>query len=212
MISQVKNMVKNTPWMLRTVKGVKKLAGCEEELWGRVVMLREKRRLVAGLGPERLRALEISGRHYENSGFLSYANVFYPDFDICTDTLDTGEAGFDLVISQQVFEHLKEPERAAANVLAMLAPGGHFLISTPFFVRIHPDPLDFIRWSEDGLRRFLVQCGFEAEGLLTGSWGNRACIRANMRRRWVRYNRYFHSLKNEPEFPVHVWALARKAG
>lgn len=207
MLAAVKKAIKSTPWLFEFVKVVRKMAGYEEVKWGRVVMLREKRKLIDSLAPATLSVLEISGRQWESMGFASYSSVFYPDFDICKDRLDQS---FDLVMAQQVFEHLADPAAAAANVLAMLRPGGHFLVSTPFMVRIHPDPLDFIRWTESGLKRFLVECGFAQEGIVTDSWGNRGCIRANLRNRWADYNRYFHSLKNHKDVPVHVWALARK--
>jgi len=47
------------------------------------------------------------------------------------------------------------------------------------------------------------------ENIVTESWGNRACIKANWPR-WQVYQSWRHSLKNEPEYPIVVWALARK--
>ena len=35
-------------------------------------------------------------------------------------------------------------------------------------------------------------------------------VRARNLLRWTPYNRWLHSLKNEPDYPVAVWALARK--
>ena len=91
----------------------------------------------------------------------------------------------------------------------MLSPGGYFLVSTPFLVRLHEVPVDCTRWTETGLKYFLAECGFDPQEIKTGSWGNRACIRANFKR-WVRYRRRLHSLSNEPDFPYCVWALARR--
>ena len=91
----------------------------------------------------------------------------------------------------------------------MLRAGGYFLVSTPFLVRIHDYPVDCTRWTEIGLKYFLAECGFALDGIQTGSWGNRACVKANFGG-WVRYRRRLHNLKNEPDVPYHVWALARK--
>lgn len=183
-------------------------AAVERENWSRVVMRRHCRELIEGLGPPRLRALEISGDGFANAGFAAYTSARYPDYDVCERALPQT---FDLVIAEQVFEHLLWPYRAGRNVYRMLEAGGHFLISTPFLVRIHAEPVDCTRWTETGLRYFLAECGFALEDVRTWSWGNRACVAANFTE-WVRYRPRVHSLHNEPEFPYHVWALARKQG
>jgi hypothetical protein len=97
--------------------------------------------------------------------------------------------------------------RTAGNVLSMLRPGGRFLISTPFLVRVHEFPIDCTRWTEDGLRHFLGEAGFPLDRIKTGSWGNRACVKANFSC-WMGYRSRFHSLRNEPNFPITVWAMA----
>jgi SAM-dependent methyltransferase len=178
----------------------------QPEHWCRVVLNRETRELVGALGPERLRALEISGEHWKDFGFRSYRSVGYPGFDVCAQALDER---FDLVIAEQVFEHLLWPLRAARNVHAMLVPGGRFLVTTPFLLRVHRSPVDCSRWTETGLRHLLAEAGFGLDDAETGSWGNRACVRSNLGR-WTRYRRLLHSLENEPDYPVVVWALATR--
>jgi len=178
----------------------------QPEHWCRVVMNRETRGLIRALGPERLRVLEISGEHWKGFGFGSYRSVGYPDFDLCAQALDER---FDLLIAEQVFEHLLWPLRAARNVHAMLVPGGRFLVTTPFLLRVHRSPVDCSRWTETGLRHLLAEAGFDLDGTTTGSWGNRACVRSNLGR-WTRYRRLLHSLENEPDYPVVVWALATR--
>ena len=93
----------------------------------------------------------------------------------------------------------------------MLEPGGHALVVTPFLYKVHNDPFDCTRWTETGLRTFLVRAGFPDEAIQSGSWGNRACVEATLRREYRLFNRYLHSLENEPEYPIVVWALARAA-
>jgi hypothetical protein len=108
-----------------------------------------------------------------------------------------------------VFEHICYPFRAARNVHAMLREGGHFLITTPFLLKIHNHPVDCTRWTEAGMKYLLADSGFSLQAVVTGSWGNRACVIGNFRT-WRYYNRWLHSLRNEPDFPVVVWALATK--
>ena len=40
------------------------------------------------------------------------------------------------------------------------------------------------------------------------AWGNRACARANLRR-WAK-KRPWNSLRNDPRFPVAVWAIGQR--
>jgi SAM-dependent methyltransferase len=180
--------------------------GAREQQWARVVMDGATLAWVADLQPDRLDALEISGTAWrERMRFKTYQSVHYPEFDVCASGLNRT---FDLVIAEQVFEHVLWPYRAGRNVYTMLREGGHFLITTPFLVRLHNQP-DCSRWTETGMRHFLAECGFDFNSVQTGSWGNRACVRANFRR-WIGYRPWLHSLRNEPDFPVTVWALARK--
>jgi len=176
--------------------------------WSRVEMDRQTRKMVGGLGPQNLDALEISGEGWADFGFRSYRQVEFPQFDICGQTL---EQRFDLIIAEQVVEHLLWPYRAGRNVCAMLKPGGHFLVSTPFLVKVHDWPVDCSRWTELGLKHFLAECGFELDSCRTGSWGNRESVWAHFQAEQpVTYRPGKHTLSNEREFPHHVWALARK--
>lgn len=187
---------------------IDKLTGGEDQNWSRVVMRRECRRLIEDLQPGKLKALEISGSFFGGAGFKEYKTVFHPEYDVCATLLPET---FDLIIAEQVFEHLLWPYRACQNVYRMLNAGGHFLISTPFLVKVHNIPDDCTRWTETGLKYFLAECGFPLERIRTGSWGNTACIKAHFKGGDpVRYRRRIHSLHNEPDYPYHVWALAQK--
>ncbi len=186
--------------MLETLK---RLAGYENTIWTRRASDKETRKLVSALGPG-LDALEISGAAWAAFPFATYRSVHYPAFDVTRDVLPER---FDVVVAEQIFEHLRHPYSAARNVRKMLRPGGQFLVVTPFVYKVHRCPGDYTRWTRDGLAGLLEDCGFK--DVKTDSWGNRACIRANFRKEYHRFNRHLHSLKNEPDYPVSVWALAR---
>src|SRR5882672_7036903 len=174
--------------------------------WARTVMYRECFRLLRDLDPSKLDALEISaGKVWKPLGFQSFTEANFPEFDVCSMTLPLR---FDLIIADQVFEHLLWPYRAGRNVYKMLKPGGHCLITTPFLIRVHASPTDCSRWTEVGLRHLLAECGFPLDTITTGSWGNRSCVIANFKR-WAPVT-MFTSLRSEANFPVSVWALARK--
>ena len=194
------------------VSPIRRATNYNPDQWGRVVMYRELFEYVGRLRPETLSVLELSpgedGLHspWRRIGFGRYESVDYPDFDICKDRLDRE---FDLIIADQVFEHLLWPYRAARNVHSMLKTGGRFVNTTPFLIPVHAAPVDCSRWTELGMKHLLAETGFELEKITTGSWGNLACVRANLvhlptaagwRRRFI----------NEPHLPVSVWAIAEK--
>jgi SAM-dependent methyltransferase len=187
---------------------VQAITGSNRPHWARAVMDSETTRIVSELAPATCSALEISGTswRWRKLKFGKYRSVHFPEFDICKDALDEQ---FDLVFAEQVFEHLLWPRRAGRNVFKMLKPGGHFLITTPFLIRVHHSPIDCTRWTETGIRYFLADCGFSLETIQTGSWGNRACVKANFTS-WPNYRPWLHSIRNEPDFPLVVWALARR--
>ena len=163
------------------------------------------REMLSELDTSRMDALEISGASWSDFGFKSFESADFPEFDICCEVLPRT---FDIILAEQVFEHLLWPFRAGRNVFTMLRPGGYFLVTTPFLYRVHEFPVDCSRWTELGMKHFLAECGFEFETIKTGSWGNQKCVKAFFKG-YIPYNRLIHSLKNEPEFPIHVWALAR---
>jgi SAM-dependent methyltransferase len=99
-----------------------------------------------------LDALEISaGWKWRQREWRSFREMNWPDHDICSQRLGHS---FDVIIADNVWEHLKYPRRAAFNVHAMLKPGGFFINITPFLIREHPVPLDCTRWTEVGMRYF----------------------------------------------------------
>jgi SAM-dependent methyltransferase len=188
--------------------GLLRAIGYDTTHWMRVVFYRRAVEFIRSLGPEKLDVMEISGGpHWKDLPFKTYLSTEYPDFDITTQTLSQK---FDLIIADQIFEHLRWPVPAARNVYAMLKPGGTFIIGTPFLVRFHAVPIDCNRWTEEGMSCLLQGAGFPADHIKTDSWGNRACVKANLDKWAPRGFALFGSLKNEPEFPVQVWAFARR--
>ncbi|WP_428662816.1 methyltransferase domain-containing protein [Reyranella sp.] len=172
----------------------------------RIVYEEECQKWIGDLNPQQLDVLEISaGASWRNLPFKSYSEMNYPEYDICSQKIDRQ---FDLIIADQVFEHLLWPYRAGRNVYDMVKPGGHFLIMTPFLIRVHAVPTDCSRWTEMGLHHFLAECGFDFDQIRTNSWGNRKMLKANLVN-WARAG-WRKNFPNEPAYPLQVWALARK--
>jgi hypothetical protein len=137
----------------------------------------------------------------------SYTAVDYPEFDISRDRLDRE---FHIVIADQVLEHVGDARSAVANIRAMLRPGGHALLAAPFLFRVHARPNDFCRWTDAGLRRLCFDAGFADEAVTVESWGNKSCAKAHIGGP-VRDYGFGRAMKNDPEYPMMVWAFAHRA-
>lgn len=176
----------------------------------RKVYWEDCRRRIEAMGTTTLDVMEVSaGAAWRDMPFRSYRALDYPEHDICSETLDPAlDNSFDLIIADQVFEHLLWPYRAGRNVLRMLRPGGCFMVMTPFLIRIHEVPYDCSRWTETGMRYFLAECGFPLKDTETASWGNANALKASLVT-WGRVG-WRRSLPNDPRFPITVWATARK--
>lgn len=177
------------------------------EQWQRVPLIEAVDRHVDALGPADLSAVEISGDALAGKPWKRFTSLNYPEFDLCAPLHDRGT--FDVVICEQVIEHVLDPRAAAENLRGLCAPGGHVIVSTPFLIRVHELPMfgmhDYWRFTPRGLHTLLEGAGLTVDTI--GSWGNRDCIVGNLDR-WPAYRRW-HSLRNEPDLPVQVWAFAR---
>lgn len=180
------------------------------EQWQRLPLIAAVNRYIERLGPSELSAVEISGTDHAAKPWKCFASLNYPEFDLCAPLVQRG--AWDVVICEQVIEHVVDPALAAANLRGLCAPGGHVIVSTPFLIRVHELPVygmqDFWRFTPCGLRMLLERAGLEVDEI--GAWGNRSCVAGNLDH-WPAYRRW-HSLRNEPDIPVQVWAFARNRG
>ena len=198
----------------KLVKQLKNLArnfGFNLEYWHRYITYKQIKKDINFLNMESLDVLEISAGEYwkENYKFKSFNEMNFPEYDICSEIVT--EKKYDLIIADNVWEHLKYPYRATKNVLKMLNNNGYFLMITPFLVRVHEVPIDCNRWTEDGMKYFLNDCGFKLENIFTNSWGNKKCVISDLRTddTWTRVGIY-RDMSNNKLFPLQVWALAKK--
>ena len=178
--------------------------------WQRVVLNEAVDRHIDALGPAGLTAAEISGADHAAKPWRAHTSLDYPDFDVCSPP--PGHGTYDVVICEQVIEHVEDPLAAARGLRALCAPGGHVIVSAPFLIRVHELPAygmkDYWRFTPRGLRTLLEAGGLEVD--VVGSWGNRSVVAGNLGR-WPAYRRW-HSRRNEADLPVQVWAFARNPG
>jgi SAM-dependent methyltransferase len=118
------------------------------------------------------RGLEIGGGHVLRRGtfrppataaWLSLDLHVRPRPDVIGDTqrLPLPAGAFDAVLCSEVAEYVARPAEALAEMSRVLKPGGRLLLAAPFLHRADA-PNDLWRFTEAGLRRLLVEAGFEA--------------------------------------------------
>jgi SAM-dependent methyltransferase len=83
--------------------------------------------------------------------------------DICrSDLLDhypEFAESFDVIYSNNVFEHLRNPFAAMSNLHRFATPGGIVIINAPFAWRYHAVPGDYFRYTHTGLVALLEENG-----------------------------------------------------
>jgi len=180
----------------------------------RIIMQKTSRRWLSALDLAGMEAAEVSGKFGRRFTFKSYTRFRYPEHDICSGpyTDSTGQVlQFDIVLANQVWEHLDRPYAATRNVLEMLRPCGYFWLAVPFYIPFHGDPVDCSRWSARGLKNLLIEAGFDEARIEVAQWGNRHAARRNLDGDWPPvYDPETDDLTDEPDFPICAWALAQK--
>lgn len=78
---------------------------------------------------------------------------------------------FSLAISQEVLEHVENPNLAVKEIYRVLKKGGKFYCQVPFIIGYHPGPTDFWRFTKEGLVTIIKSSGFEIEevGITVGA-------------------------------------------
>jgi SAM-dependent methyltransferase len=73
------------------------------------------------------------------------------------EALPVEDASFDVVLCTQVLEHADDPAAAVRELRRVTRPGGRVLASTHGVQVYHPSPVDYWRWTHEGLRRVFEQ-------------------------------------------------------
>lgn len=100
---------------------------------------------------------EAKGAHYSGADFGNHA-----DISISSDgVLPTQDALFDVILSIQVLEHVRDLDTYFAEIRRVLKPEGRLILSTHGTWLYHPHPEDHWRWTRTGLELLIRRSGFE---------------------------------------------------
>ncbi len=92
------------------------------------------------------------------------------------ESLPVEDGSFDLVLCTQVLEHCDDPAQAVRELRRVTAPGGRVLASTHGVQWYHPSPVDYWRWTHEGLRRLFATNADWGELEVEPSGGTAACL------------------------------------
>ncbi len=130
-------------------------------------LLAEERQRIEAEG-RRPRLIDIGARRKERAhlaeGFEYHSMDIDPQAedvvvgDICS-CPQVPDASYDVVMSFDVFEHVERPWDAAAECVRILKPGGLMIHRTLFAWRYHPCPVDYWRFSAQGLEYLFARTG-----------------------------------------------------
>jgi SAM-dependent methyltransferase len=71
------------------------------------------------------------------------------------------DAHVDTVFCTQTIEHVFDHGKMLAEAFRLLKPGGHLILSGPFYWPLHEEPFDFFRFTRYGFEQLVQQHGFQ---------------------------------------------------
>lgn len=89
----------------------------------------------------------------------------FPDSVSSADKLPFADNTFSVAVSQEVLEHLREPQTALEELVRVVRPGGLLYLQTPFIIGYHAAPADYWRFTNEGLAAMLLRAGLVVESL-----------------------------------------------
>jgi SAM-dependent methyltransferase len=73
------------------------------------------------------------------------------------------DAFFDTIICNAVIEHVENPKEVINELSRVVKKGGYLYLSVPFMQPEHLVPTDFQRYTIDGLKKLVIEAGFDVE-------------------------------------------------
>lgn len=85
-----------------------------------------------------------------------------PNVDIVASAscMPFSDCSVDLVVSQEVLEHVPDPSAVLEEIYRVLRPSGCLYLQLPWIIGYHGCPRDFWRFSRDGILQIAANAGF----------------------------------------------------
>ncbi|MEI6048941.1 MAG: class I SAM-dependent methyltransferase [Bacteroidota bacterium] len=80
------------------------------------------------------------------------------------------DESFDLVVTQECLEHVKDPFKGMNEMYRVLKKGGKIYLQLPFIIGYHPGPTDFWRFTVEGIEELAIRSNFNLleKGIVVG--------------------------------------------
>lgn len=188
----------------------------ENTKFSRYVMYKDIEKWVKTMGPGEGEGLVLGGGSKLTKLWpaMKWTITNYPEVDAMQ--LSYPDNKWDVVLSDQMLEHVKKPWVAAEEMCRVLKPGGMLICTTCFMQRWHP-PKVYFTFHTDGLLALFEE---KLKKIHCNGWGNRDAndmfnhnphekMWRSMR---VQGNKLLEDLVNENDFqaPFATWILGIK--
>lgn len=163
--------------------------------------------------PKGIKAVEFGGSNGFIAGLFAGADYEVAPNAPAVDVQDLAAYGsdvYDFVVLDEILEHVERPWIAVEEVRRILKPGGCLITSSPFMIAEHKVPLDYWRFTKDGLRVLL----HNYSRVDTFSWGNQGSVTYLMNGMMVSTRNAIAAgafdLTDVEKYAIDVWAYAWK--
>jgi len=92
---------------------------------------------------------------------LDINSAVRPDIVGSVENIPLENKSVDSIVSTQVLEHIKDPQKAINEFYRILKPGGCCLITVPQSSELHEEPNDYFRFTRFGLEELFKKAGFK---------------------------------------------------
>lgn len=92
---------------------------------------------------------------------LDISSSNHPDIVGSVEDIPLGNNSVDSIVSTQVLEHVKNPQKAVHEFYRILKSGGYCLVTVPQMNELHDEPNDYFRFTKFGLEEIFSQAGFK---------------------------------------------------
>lgn len=92
----------------------------------------------------------------------------YPELDLAADLIQVcpfNDESFDLIVLANVIEHVYDYRALFSQSARLLKPGGMLLVTVPFLLKLHQEPVDFHRYTRYALQQLALENGLAVDTL-----------------------------------------------
>jgi len=99
-----------------------------------------------------------------NHKYLALDIFPYPEIDIVCDLTQVNpfdKESIDVIVLMNVLEHVYETDEFISTLVKILKPNGFLILAIPFLVKLHQEPIDYVRYTHYAITRLADINGLE---------------------------------------------------